>query len=252
MPRQSTLSNPTGLIDLEKKRIGIQVDEGSRQLSFSLTRLDISDLKLAGNLNIVVIARKGNSEQRLELGSIAAWDKSFIPLPDLGADGSLIFRVLLLSPGSPKLVAAAEHIRPIGDGDSESFIALEPADLKELPWEILVHEQEGRATIRFNREIFLSSSEAESNSLFISLLLPEAVRAMTRVVSTNPGLLSDEAWQHFSTWLHVHGVTEELNEDSTEEEREHWCSSVTHAFCNRFEFVTKIKEQRQKELIHES
>jgi hypothetical protein len=247
MPRLSTLSNPTGLIDLDKKRIGIQIDSAQSRLAFSLPRLDVEDLRLPSDSQVIVIARKGNTEERVPLGSISDWNKAFHPLPELGEEGSLVFRVLLFSPGSPKLIAAAEHIRPAGHGDSESFIALEPSELKEVPWEIEVHEQEGRATIRFNKEVFQSSAEAESNAFFMNLILPEAIRSMARTVANDPGLLADEDWQPFKNWLAIHGIMEEPTEDSSSNEREEWCRQVARAFCERFEFSSKLKALRFKE-----
>ena len=44
MPRLSTLSNPTGLIDLEKQRISIVVDDQSARKNYSLARLDVSGI----------------------------------------------------------------------------------------------------------------------------------------------------------------------------------------------------------------
>lgn len=251
MPRLSTLSNPTGLIDLDKKRLDIQIDTTGNHLAFSLVRLDVADLGMPGSTQVVVIARRGNTEERIEVGSIVSWNKGFHPLTELGEDGSLVFRVLLASPNSPKLIAAAEHIRPSGHGDSESFIALEPAALEELPWEVEVHDQEGRATIRFNREIFQSSAEAESNAFFMNLILPEAIRAMARSVAANPGVLAQAEWQPFKAWLAVHGVTDEPEDDGTPEEQEQWCKQVAHAFCQRFAFTSKLKELRLKDQDHE-
>lgn len=244
MQRLSTLSNPTGLTDLEKKRLILQIDETGKHPAFSLVSIDTKGLDLAGNLSVVVIARRGNSEQRIELGSLAAFSKAFHPLVDLGEDGTLVFRVLLVQPDSPKLVAAAENVRPAGQGDSESFIALEPADLKQIPWEIEVHDQEGRATIRFNREIFSSSGAAESDRFFMGLVLPEAIRAIARTVSEEPSMLEDEHWQPLKSWLAVHGITDDPEPDR---ERE-WCSAVVSAFCERFEFTNQIKEHRAKEI----
>ena len=247
MPRLSTLSNPTGLIELDKKRLDIQVDTSGGHLAFSLVRLDIADLGLPREALVIVIARKGNTEERVELGALPSWNKGFHTLLALGEDGSLVFRVLLALPGSPKLIAAAEHIRPTGHGDSESFIGLEPAELEELPWEIEVHEQEGRATIRFNKDIFQSSAEAESNAFFMNLILPEAIRAMARSVAKGPGMLAQDEWAPFKTWLAVHGVIDEPDDDSSPDEQEQWCRQVAHAFCQRFAFTTKLKELRLKD-----
>lgn len=243
MPRLSTLSNPTGLIDLEKHRISILIDEGNKRLAFSLARLDHADLALPPGLNVVVVARRGNAEERVDLGPVASWNKGFIQLTELGDEGTWSFRVLLVKSGSAKLAAAAENIRPEGQGDSSSFIALEPADLGQRPWEISVLEQEGRAVLRFNKEIYQSSGEAEADKLFIGLILPEAARQLAAWVARNPAVLADPPWEPFKAWLEFHGITEDPDEDDVDKQDE-WCAIVVNAFCERFQFVAMLREAR--------
>ena len=245
MPRLSTLSNPTGLVDLDKQRLSILVDESGKRLAFSLARLDLSGLALPADLTVVVVARRGNAEERVELGSVSGWDKSFRYLTELGEDGSWSFRVLLLVPGSAKLAAAAENIRPEGQGDSSSFIALEPADLGQRPWEITILEQEGRAVLYFNKEIYHSSAEAEADKFFIGLVLPEAVRQLAGWVARNPSVLEDPPWEAFRSWLELHGITEDLDMDNDDAKHD-WCATVVNAFCERFQFVALLREARAK------
>src|SRR5262245_54319818 len=83
VPRLSTLSNPTQLIDIDKGRLGIVLDENGSQLAFSLTKLDLSDLKLLPPLNVVVIVRRGNTEERFELGPAWEWDRSYRRLTEI-------------------------------------------------------------------------------------------------------------------------------------------------------------------------
>jgi len=92
-------------------------------LAFSLARLDLAELTLPSGLNVVVVARRGNAEERVDLGSVASWNKGFVNLTELGDEGTWSFRVLLVKPGSAMLAATAENIRPDGQGDSSSFIA---------------------------------------------------------------------------------------------------------------------------------
>lgn len=245
MPRLSTLSNPTGLVDIEKQRISIIVDEGSQRLAFSLARLDLSNLPLPLPLNVVVIARKGNAEERVELGSVSTWDKGFRSLSELGEDGTWAFRVLLVHPGSAKLVAAAENVRPEGQGDSSSFIALESAELGQRPWEIQILELDGRAVIRFNKEIYHSAGEADADKFFIGMILPEAIRRLAEWVANTPGALEDAVWEPFKSWLTLHGITEEPDEDS-QEQKVSWCNEVVNAFCDRFEFAAQLRDLRTK------
>lgn len=243
MPRLSSLSNPTGLIDLEKQRVSILIDESSKRLTFSLVRLDVAGLPLTGDLKVVVIARRGNAEERVDLGSLSNWDKSFIHLTELGDERTWSFRVLLVKPNSAMLAAVAENIRPDGQGDSSSFIALEPADLGQRPWEIVILEQEGRAVLYFNKEIYHSSGEAEADKFFLGMILPETVRQLAAWITQNAGALLDSHWEPFRNWLELHGINEEPDQYSPEAQID-WCSSVVNAFCERFQFVSMLSEAR--------
>lgn len=243
MPRQSALSNPTGLVDLERQRINIVLDESNDRRSFSLIKLDITDLELPSPLNVVVIARRGNAEERIELGAVSNWKKDYQALTEIGEEGTWGFRVLLVQPGSSKLVAAAENIRPEGQGDSSSFIALEPAaDLGQRPWEILILEADGRAVIRFNKDIYVSPGAAEADLFFMGMILPEAIRRVAEYVSEDPAVLN-EAWEPFKFWLVQHGIAEEPDPDNPDDQAE-WCAQVVAAFCDRFEFANKLRELR--------
>lgn len=249
MPRLSTLSNPTGLVDLDRKCTRIVLDEGGSRPAFSLVKLDLAGYSLPSPLNVVVIARKGNSEERVDLGPVSEWKKGFQTLTDIGESGAWAFRVLLVQPHSPKLIAAAENIRPEGQGDSSSFIALEPADLGQRPWEIIILELEGRAIIQFNREIYTSSAAAEADSAFMWMLLPEAVRRVAEHVAADPARLSEEHWAPFKSWLAFYGITEEP--EVAEGAQSDWCAEVVAAFCNRFEFANKLKDLKGRRVVEE-
>lgn len=242
MPRLSTLSNPTGLVEIDRNRISIVVDESGKQLAFSLARLDLDGLNLQAGLHVVVIARRGNSEERLELGSVLGWDKSYKKLNEIAEEGIWTFRVLLVVPGNSKLVGAAENVRPTGHGDSSSFIALEAADLGQHPWEIYIEESDGRAVIRFNKTIYMSPAEADADKFFVNMILPEALRRVAEWVAEHPACLEEPCWEPFKNWLLQHGITDDPEEDHEEE----WCSEVVQAFCDRFEFATQLQELRAK------
>lgn len=235
MPRMSRLSNPTGLIDLEKQRISILLDDQSPKPSYSLPALDLSNLKLTSGLRVIVIAKRGNSEIRTDHGPVTDWNKSYVDLSELGRDGTWGFRVLLVSDGSHKLIAAAENVRPNGLGDSDSIIGLEPTDeLRQVPWELKVLEMEGRAVIRFNRALYQNAAAAEADKHFTCLVLPEAVRQLARWHTYNPTAISDEVWQPFKNWLTLLGVTSEPTDSVNSDANEDWCREVVAAFCERF------------------
>lgn len=243
MPRLSTLSNPTGLVELEKQRIGIFIDEQSTKTSYSLTKLDLVGMAIASQIKVVVIARRGNAELRVDHGPVSDCNKGFVDVTELGMDGTLRFRILLVAPGSPKLVAAAENIRPDGLGDSESLIGLEPAgDLGQVPWELRVLEQEGRAVIRFNRDLYANAATAEADRHFASLVFPEALRQLAFWHTQNSGALAESEWEPFKNWLTLHGITDEPGDELSQEENENWCREVVRAFSDRFRSVELLRE----------
>lgn len=246
MPRLTTLSNPTGLVEIDRQRVNIVFDQSGLRSVFSLARLDISELPVPALLNVVVIARRGNAESRFDLGATNDWNRNFTDISDLGADGVLRFRVLLLSPGEAKLVASAENIRPDGAGGGESFIALETADLGQRPWDVLILEQDGRVVVQVNKLTYLSSAEAEADKHFIPLVMPEAIRRLATWHVRNVGALSEKHWESFKSWLTLLGVTEEPDENDSDEKRDEWCIEVVNAFCDKWNFAEKLREVRMK------
>ncbi|CAN7312413.1 MULTISPECIES: hypothetical protein [unclassified Pseudomonas] len=246
MPRLSALSNPTGLIDIEKSRITIILDESAKRLAFSLARLDLSGIEVHPAVSVVVIVKRGNSEERVYLGEVSDWNKGFVVLSEIADEGTWLFRVLLVQAADSLLVAAAENIRPDGQGDTTSFIALEPAELGQRPWEIQILESDGRAILRFNKDIYHSSVEAEADKFFTGLILPEVVRRLAEWLARDPAKLSESTWEDFKAWLLLHGITDEPSEDN-EEEQADWSTRVTAAFCNRFKIATQLLEARKKE-----
>ena len=238
MPRMSRLSNPTGLIDLEKQRLSIVLDDQGPKPSYSLAALDLTDMRFQSDLRAIVIARRGNSELRTDHGPVTDWRKSYIDLSELGHDGTWSFRVLLIAAGSHKLIAAAENVRPNCLGDSDSIIGLEPTDeLGQVPWELKVLETEGRAVIRFNRTLYQNAAAAEADKHFTCLVLPEAVRQLARWHAYSPTSIADEVWQPFKNWLTLMGVTSEPDESASTDTNEEWCREVVSAFCERFRGV---------------
>lgn len=246
MPSLSTLTNPTGLIEIDRQRIAIALDDRPGHLAFSLNRLDLEGLGLAPPLEVVVVARRGKAQKRMVLGNALDWSRALHDIRDLGVEGILRFRLLLVRPGNAQLVAAAESLRPQGDGTAEGFIGMEIADdLREVPWEICVLEQEGRAVVRINRAAYPSVAEAGASPWFGALVLPEAVRQLARWFAENPAVADQREWDGFKAWLALHGMDDDLPEDDGD--RDAWCRSVVQAFCTRWGFASQLRIHRERE-----
>jgi hypothetical protein len=241
MPRLSTLSNPTGLKDLDRRLVGLILDDTGAKSSYSLSRLDLQEVKLPTGTRVIVIARRGNAELRTDHGPIENWSKGFVDITELGSDGVWAFRLLFVVLGSPKLVAVIENVRPDGLGNSESLIGMEAADLGDVPWELQVLELDGRAVIQFNSKIYASVAQAAEDKHFWTLVFPEAIRRIAMVHASAPEKLDDSQWEPFRSWLSLHGITEDPDPEFSEEQREKWCREVVRAFCARHHVADILK-----------
>jgi hypothetical protein len=143
----------------------------------------------------------------------------------LGNDGVWAFRVLFVLPDTPKLLAVIENVRPQGLGNSESLIAMEPADLGHVPWEFVVLELFGRGVIRFNREVYPNSGAAEADTRFACLVFPEAIRQLAVWHTQNVGALEEAHWEPFKSWLTMHGITDEPVDDDSPDAKDKWSIS---------------------------
>src|SRR5688572_2999978 len=102
MGRISARSNPTGLKELDQKRISISIFENAGRRSMALDRFDISDTGLNGSLQMIVVARAGNTNVRHHLGAIATPIKAPLSIDGLDRSQPIRFRVLLHEEGNPK------------------------------------------------------------------------------------------------------------------------------------------------------
>lgn len=237
MGRLSARSNPTNLKEIPGSRINISVSEVAGQRYFTLSRLDLEGLDLAGILQVVCIPRAGKTSQRFEMGTVAAFRRDSIPLDDLDRTQSLRFRILLHEENNPQLVAAAESLRPMDDSQSESLLPMEPAELGERLWRLDVSEE--GPVLKYNRMVFPSAAGVENYLPFAALVLSEALRRVMEEISEDPSRLDDEgdplsAW---SGWLDSIGAG---RPSENKDEASEWCDRVVDIFCEHHRFASRL------------
>ena len=239
MGRLSARSNPTGLKELDRGRVSISVSEISGQRSFTLDRLDLKDTGLANTLLAVIVARAGNTSIRCEMGAVSNITPVSHSLDGLDRSQPLRFRALLRAPDSPILVASIENISTRDDSQSESLLPMEPADLGERLWKLVINDD--GPVLQFNSRVFPSAAGAENYKPFGAMVLPEALRQVMEKIAEDPGCLEDESnpWSAWSGWLHAIGA-ERPPADGDEEEQASWCNQVVDRFCGKFSFATQL------------
>jgi hypothetical protein len=111
-----------------------------------------------------------------------------------------------------------------------------------VPWELVVLEQDGRAVIRFNKDVYPNAATAEADKYFACLVYPEAVRQLAQWHARDPGTLSEPHWEAFKACITLLGITEEPEDGNSEGENEKWCRDVVAAFCERFRTAEQLRE----------
>jgi len=243
MARLSARSNPTGIRDIEKGRVGISVLRSGNEFAFALDRLDLSNLPIAAENRVLVIARAGNTTSRHELGTAGAIVRTRQSLDGLSRSHPLWFRVLIHEENDPRFIASAENIRPRDESQGESLLPMEPADLGERLWRLRITNQ--GPVLQFNSRVFPNAAGAEGNAAFRSLVLPEALSHVLRHIANNPDCISDEAnpFYVWKRWLDAMG-TEALpdsDEDENDAQIEAWCEDVVDRFCAQHQFATALQ-----------
>ena len=245
MGRLSARSNPTGLKEIDRSRVTLSVSEVAGRRMLTLDRLDLSDTGLPESLSVVVVARAGNTNVRYEMGTAANLVHEGRSLDVLDRSQVLRFRILLHETDSPKLAASIENLRARDDSQSESLLPMEPADLGERLWKLVVGE--GGPVLQFNSRVFPSAAGAENYVPFGALVLPEALRQVMERIAEEPGCLEDESdpWSVWAGWLDAIGAQRPPT-DEDDGAKSAWCNHVVDNFCARFGFASQLHSELLK------
>ena len=251
MGRLSARSNPTGLRELERSRVTISVSEIGGKRFFSLIQLNVDNVTLSNDLQVICIARAGNTSQRFHLGSLATWSREIFSLSDLDESAPLRFRLLFHTIDNPKLVASVENLRIAQGRDSESLLPMEPAKLGQLLWRLEFRDSEGPVLL-FNSEVFPSAAGIENYLAFRALVLPEALRQVISRIADEPDRLDDEddSYYPWGGWLDSMGGRPP-SDSSDETARKEWCDQIIGTFCERHSFAAKLHHELTEGVAHD-
>lgn len=247
MSRTSSTSNPTGLIEIDRRHVTLVVTQTGSERYVSVPRLVLDDYGLSSDLAVVVIARGGNTSQRFELGRLGKWDKSPMLLKDLDASAPMRFRLLIHPADSPKLVATCENLRVRDDSQGESLLPMEPANLGEVLWRF--ENRSDGPVLLFNQEVFPTAGVASAFPTFRPLVMPAALGEVCRILAEQPNVFDDETDPLFGwgPWIDDLGV-DRIESDADESEKGAWVDDVVQAFAARHKFATQFKRSMTEPL----
>lgn len=242
MARTSSTSNPTGLKEIDRRHVTLAVTRKGPDRFLTVARLELAEYSLPPDLELLCIARAGNSSQRCKLGTLGAWDKSAQLLKGLDAQAPVRFRLLVHSTDSPKLVATCENIRPRSDDQGESLLPMVPADLGEELWQFECLSD--GPVLLFNQAVFPTAAVASAYPAFRALVMPEALRQVCRILAAEPDRFDDDndplsAW---GPWIDQLG-TGRVDRGDDERDRSEWVESVVKAFAETNRFASQLRRE---------
>ena len=253
MKSLTTRSNPTGLVRIHRSRISLVMSESNGVRYFQLARFNTEGLRLTGSLQVIVIARSGNTSIRHNLGALSLFSREPRSLAKLDLSQPFRFRILLHPADDPRLVASAENLIATDSSQGESLLPMQSAELGELVWKLAVFPDDG-PVLQFNSEVFPNAAAASSDTSFCSMVLPEALRQIMLEIAENVDVLEDpeSQWSEWGEWLDNIGAERpSQREEDDPDSRIQWCEDVVERFTKRFRFATNLRNKLLQEKDHD-
>jgi hypothetical protein len=240
MPQISRTTNPTGLINVDRRHFIVRLNGNGADRQFAVARLDHEAAKLTPDTQVGCVAHAGNAEEYFQLGTVGSFDGGWQPIPGLDNGRPLRFRFLFTKSGTSKLVGYTDHVHAINEsGDlGPSLVDIEPTDLHGVLWRLELPSSGGgpseKPNILVDRSVFPSAFSAVKCTWFVALVMPEVMRRVANEIARTPDALDDEgnwmhSWKSFLDALKV--PAPELDNDSDEEEIGAWANDVADRFA---------------------
>jgi hypothetical protein len=241
--------NSTGRKRLLRENVHIRLVEQARGLPPSFTaevKLD-SGLKLDPDARVYIEPYVKSSSMRFDFGTVAAiaHPESCV-LSDIDAGASVLFRVKVVSSGTPagKVLASADGIRPADDSGTsrKSLLPLKKADIGQEVWRLEIDKDAG-PVLTLNSRLPQVAERLRADPLLQGAIYPEVVRQLARRLLADGGESDEEETEWISDWKswmqdllqREVEAAEELDDDSLTE----LADEVVEAFARSNGFVAK-------------
>ena len=250
MTRSKRRINSTGRRRIPKGKVVVRIADPEPGANLAATlELEIADLRFPETAIVVLEAYQRSTSKRFECGTVGSLN---IPRPlDLsGLDQArgVLFRLRIIdnrdSPG--RVIGAAERISPHSGDETEgkrSIFPIVQRDLGNEIWRVQI-ESDIRPTLVLNNRIPAFQHRLLDNPFLQGVLLPAALRAVAQYLADNEIIndIEEGGWQ--VEWREF--LREELNirhepPAGEEGDRDEWIDSVVQAFCNKQDFVPRIR-----------
>lgn len=246
--------NYTGRKKLNRQRVNISVADERPYKSFTAT-LDLKGLGLSGDAKVYIEPYYKSSFMRFPFGTVAnpqTPDNTI--LTDIPSTSIIRFRVKVVDETTKlgRIIRVADKIKPKNLEESGNRMSI-----LHIDWDKNLDQQIFRVTfpdndyprLEINKKIENAKELVKSNPIFRALVFPVAVRQVAERIAMTWNEFEEEdssAWQ--SMWLkfirevlHVN-VEVDFDDDTNEDEINHWVEEIVAAFCRKNKFRTKFEQ----------
>ncbi len=236
----TTTTNPTGIRELPRSSVEVELERRQGYSLVRLSRLSIAEYSLPPESQLILIVMSPSAVVRLPLGTVSAPSMEPQRVAESDCHGVVRFRLLVRAPDSPRLIASAEKLTPYGFNRLASLIPIESTPLKQLVWRLEFEEADGdRPVLLCNIEVYPTPESAVRDPIFCSLVLPEVLRqVLVRLLQIRESAKIDpdhEYWSDVCAWL-----KSAFFEEVPERYDSGWIDRVVQEFCRSHEFVDKV------------
>lgn len=250
MSKRTFKSNPTGVIEIDKSRVNIVLNRDHNQSidSFSIRKLDLSDLDIPQDSVIFIIAYSNLFEKRTKIGKVSR--------PELienikieSNDGTrMVFRIIIREREGNLILASAEGIQGISDAEEPnrtSLLPLEYTNLGEKLWEVKLAEgNKPHLLVNEDGDLGLRQKITDKDPLFYGSIVSQAFEAGLIYLALNPAPDEDESlWQNvWCRFIRDHGYDEPpfIDDISDIDSVYKWANVISAAFANDIKFATSL------------
>lgn len=244
--------NHTNRARILRDMVTIRLNEEVTPPTFS-TDFKLQTLGVPETGRIFVEGYYRSTSQRFDAGTVGEprpLNEQRLDQVDLG--GRILFRVLVVDAATGRLLASANQIAPVDDGedsDRHFLISVKSVDLGEVPWRVDLNDApDHRPALLVNKRLPGAIDLVTHDPRTQALLLPAVVREVFTFIGWDcEGTAEEGSWQ--ATWLEfAHrelGIPAPVEGDSAE--LRPWIDDFVEQFSRDHELVTRFVQRLQEE-----
>jgi len=239
--------NFTGRQKIPRRNIIIVLNKENGIATSFTAKVDLSDFQFPEDAKVYIDAYHRTDQKRYDFGTVSAINTpSDTSLENLARIENLKFRLLVVDKRRTfgLILAHADRISPIPEGERKSILPVDFKDLGQQIWKVEYEGYEGEPVLFVNNRLPNIQSVAKLDPLFFFFVFPSVIREILTHMVFVDGVDSVEepsiGWH--ANWLEFTrrilsgegspSILDPRSESFDREEAESWIDKIVEEFCS--------------------